>query len=124
MSNQQQAGSLASLSAAHLTLHLCLPVPAPACASEDFQARTTTRKGTVLGQQWVWLSALSHYPLWEWVVSWGRHAILLPLPLPKPNPLLYFYRCTFYHYHGLLSHGFDKGTFSSDSSQHQQFSSF
>ena len=54
------------------------------CASEDFQARTTTKKGycgqTAMGLSLCPLSALSHYPLWEWVVSWGTHLILLPLP--------------------------------------------
>jgi hypothetical protein len=69
------------------------------CASEDFQARTTTRKGTVLRQQWVWLSALSlPYPIIHsgsgWLAGAGMSFFCL-CPCPFPNQtLIYFYRCT------------------------------
>jgi len=107
-------------------LTICLPVPAclhlHAMRLCRFSGTHNYKKGycaqTAMGLALCPLPALSHYPLWEWVVSWGRHVILLPLPLPlpKPNPHLLL---PLYHYHGFLSHGFDKGTFNSDSSQQQ-----
>ena len=92
MSNQQQAGRQSGL-----TPHCWAfdNLPEPACASEDFQARTTTRKGTVLGQQWVWLSALSvPYPIIHsgsgWLAGAGMSFFCLCLCLcPCPNQTLF-----------------------------------
>jgi hypothetical protein len=78
-----QAGNLMSLSS------WCVETQWPDCAEFDICLQSFRHKkvlltkgvpgeGTVLRQQWVgslaW--ALSHYPLWEWVVCWGKHVIL------------------------------------------------
>ena len=51
------------------------------CSSKELEGRGLCWDSNGLASM-AW--ALSHYPLWEWVVSWGRHVILSLSKQTKP----------------------------------------